>query len=478
MPTVLRRLIFLLLCLFALPASAREFADSKPIVPEYVADLTEIEAPEFQAKCACVARPVQGALSGDFFGIAQTLTGGANNPTITVGVNRTWDESNGCTWDNIETSPGVYSFTACDVFTDLFNSNGQTWSFAFGRTPKQQITTPANCAGTFAASNACCNRPKDLTGANVIVPNVVTAIVNHWNSRYPGKHFYLEGPNEADLTSFWCNDAGTGHGSMSDLVIYMTDIKTTALAIDPTITILGPSASTYTSSGPHLYGPKTGSTPSAGNGFLQQAGAAASFDVVNLHPYQTCSGNPCTVPESLISAISATTTVLNSFAGVSTKPVADSETDWGASPANASMSDDDRINWDARATMYFYNGGHVYNWKYQWTCVSGNLANCTGTHSGTGVGASVATALDQQRLWLVGTTHTNNSCNQNFDGHGTWVCTMITSGGVQQEVIFNSSGNQTITVPNSFTTIHNLDGTTSGIVGHQVTAGTKPIMIN
>jgi hypothetical protein len=418
-----------------------------------------------QTKCACVAQAPP--LQSTFFGMMQTLVGGANNPTVNYFVMRTWDQSVGCTWDQIELTPGTYTFTNCDAFLDRAQSVGATWSFVFGRTPQQQITTPANCSGGYVSHGGCAQKPKDLNGANTILPNFVTAIVNHWNSRYPGVHFFIECVNEGDLARTWANDAGTDHGSMADLVTYCTTVKTTAQAIDPTIVMLGPSSSTYNQFGVHLYG----GTNAGGNGYLTVAGAAASFDVLNLHPYFYCPSLPCTVPETAIAGNTSVTAL-----GVA-KPVALSETNWGTTPANDGMTDAQREAWIGRMAMYAYNFGYIYFWWYQWNCTSGILANCAGTMNGSGVGAGVATAFSTLQTWLIGSQHVPNSCNQNADGHGTWTCAIVLTGNVPAEVLFNATGNQTISVAAGFTTQKNLDGSSSSIVGNSVTAGLIPIMV-
>jgi hypothetical protein len=426
--------------------------------------------------CLCV--PSSAGLLATFFGMTATSNGGAGNPTVNVPVWRLWDTSTGgggCEWSNIETSPGVYDFTTCDPFTDRANAAGNTFSFVLGRTPCSQITTPGNCAGLYATGG--CQKPKDLNTTNIILPAFITAFVNHENTRYPGLHFYIEGPNEADLGNNWCPDSGSGNGTMADLVTYTTSVKTTAQGIDPTILVGCPSASTYNASGPHLYGPATGHTPTAGNGYLQQAGAAASCDFINVHPYSFC-GTPvsCTSTATLQSALTALQSLLTGF-GI-TKPIIDTEVSWGQNTANVTMADADREAWDATFAIKAWNAGHAGVWSYQWICPGGTLSACFGTRSGSGVGAGVATAISTTQTWMIGAKHVVNDCNQNADGNGTWRCRYTSSGGTVNYFIWNDAGNQTFSVAGlNVTTQFNLDGSSSAIVANSLTAGKLPIRV-
>jgi hypothetical protein len=431
-----------------------------------------------QAKCLCVVNT--SGLLNLFFGMTQTQAGGGHNPTVTIPVMRLWDTNVGgspaCEWAGIETSPGTYNFTNCDVFTDRAAAIGAKWEFAMGRTPCSQIATPVNCAGSYAP-NGGCQAPADLNGANVILPNFVTALVNHWLARYPSiTGNYIGGVNEADLSGEWCQASGSGNGSMVDLVKYQTTLKTTAQALDPTLVILHPSASTYNQFGPHLYGPATGNTPGPGSGYLQTSGAAAAGDAFDLHPYSFCGVSINCPDTTLLSAsMTAAATLFNSF-GLGNVPIIDSEVNWGKN-ANAGMTDTQREAWIVQFEIQAWDFGHFAVWWYQWECPSGILSSCYGTISGSGVGSGVATAYTTGMNWMVGSQHVKGSCNKNVDGHNTWSCPFTTNTAAPAAFLFNIAGSQTVSVAAGFTTQFNLDGSSSAIVAHSVTVGTLPIKV-
>jgi hypothetical protein len=432
-----------------------------------------------QNKC-CIALPNNG-LAATFFGMTQTQTGGVQNPTINVPVMRLWDTNVAgtvaCPWPGIETSAGVYNFTNCDTFTDLAAANSGKWSWVAGRTPSFYIQTPANCNGTYHP-NGCAQLTNDLNTTNTALPNFITALVNHWVSRYPTIHGnFIEGLNEADLANECANQAFTTNCTMADLVKYNTTIKTAAQTADPTIIMIGPPASTFNSSGPHLYGPAAGNTPGPGSGYLQQAGAAASMDAIGLHPYSFC-GTPvnCPTVASLQASFNAAASLFASF-GLSAKPVYYTEVNWGTGTANSGMTDNQRIAWDLSFDIMAWNSGAAGVWDYQWSCPSGTLSGCFGTRNGSGVGVAVATALATIQTWMIGSKMSPGSCNQNVDGHSTWSCPFVNPSGASATFVFNITGNQTITVSSAYTTQFFSDGTNSAIVANQVVAGTIPSMV-
>ncbi len=411
---------------------------------------------------SCYANDPVISSSSNFFGIDQTQgTGGTHNasPTITFTVGRLWDSA--CVWPLINTSSGTEVWTNCDTLVTYYQGAGATVSFTMGRTPSWAITGGVgSCTGSYA-TNGCAQPPSDIDTTDTILKTFVTDLVNHFNSTFPGMHFYIECVNEADLAGEWT-------GTMAELVTYCTDLKTTAQAIDPTVVILGPAASTFNQFGVHLY-------PT----YLATTGAPASFDVINIHPYFFCGGStPCTNPEIAIAAFGQLSTLMASN-GISSKPIAMSETDWGKGVANT-MSDDLKVAWMGRFYAYAWNAGVSFVWWYAWDASTSNLALafgtlCTGTPTCTPIPA--ATAFNSQQSWYIGSGHVVNGCNQNADGLGTWVCPLTLSGGASAEIVFNSTGPQTIS-SSGFNKQNNLDGTSSLIVGGTVTANLKPIMLS
>lgn len=418
--------------------------------------------------------PPPSGLPSTFFAMSSTLNGGSHNPSVTGwGVKRTWNNSPFCTFAITNPSSGVYDFSNCNAPLDLANSVGAKPDFVYGLTPCWAITggnptcTSTPCTGVYSSTHQCAQPPSDIGTTDAILKAHVTAMVNYVRGRYPGIHgWYIECVNEADLTSEWT-------GNMTQLVKYCTDIKTTAQAIDPTIIMLSPSATSYNTFGPHLF-----------PAYMAVTGAAASFDALNMHPYFSCQSDmitpfgttPCKIPDQAATANPVLDTFMASN-GIASKPVFMSEAGWGNPPTNTVMTDTEREAWIGRLVMYMYNSGYAGVWSYTWDCPAGTLSSCDSTISGSTVGTGVATAWQTFQTWLAGSTHVNNSCNQNVDGHGTWSCAITSAGNAPQTILFNPTGNQTVTVSSTFTTQDLADGTSSAITAHQITAGVIPTRV-
>jgi hypothetical protein len=293
----------------------------------------------------------------------------------------------------------------------------------------------------------------------------------------------IEGLNEADLANECApSTGGAGHCSMVELVLYQKTIYQTIKVLNSSITVLGPSASTFNQYGVHLYGGvDSGSAPFTGAGFLN-AGGGAWLDEINVHPYFYC-GSPvgsCTVPETAIGAISSLKTLLTTYSLLA-KPIVASESNWGTGAANT-MSDALKSAYLGRLYAYLWNAGYTGVWWYAWDNNSGNLSSgfgtlCTGT-SGSCTPIPAATAYATWYGWLVGSTHAINGCDQNSDGHNTWYCTLVQTGGVHAAILFNASGPRSFSTTGlGFTTQYNQDGTSSAIVSNTVTADIQPILV-
>lgn len=426
-----------------------------------------------QQNCLCV--PQTTGLPSTFFAMSSTLTGGANNPTVTgVGVKRSWNNSPFCTFGITNPASGTYDFTNCNAPFDLASSIGAKPDFVYGLTPCWAVAgenagcTGGICSGVYSASSAqCAQPPNDVGTTNAIVAAHTTALVNYVQGRYPTLHgWYIECVNEFDLTNEWT-------GTMAQLVALCTKIKTTAQALDPTIIMIGPSSSSYNALGVH------------GSAYMAASGAAASFDAWGQHPYFFCQSDlvtpfgtfACKIPDQSIAA----NPVLDAFRtanGIANKPVYMTEVGWGTAPANSTMTDTDREAWIGREMIYTYNSGYAGNWSYTWgsNCTV-SLSSCDSTIGGPLEGAGVVTSWQTYEGWLVGSKHVVNSCNQNIDGNSTWSCPITSAGGAAQAILMNRNGNQTVTVSSAFTTQDFADGTNAAIVSHQIVVGTLPTRV-
>ena len=427
----------------------------------------------------CCTKTTNPGMPTSFFGMTQNQFGG-NHDTVGIqyGVLRFWDTA--CVWGLIETSPGTYNFTSCDTEINRAVAMNAIPVFVLGRTPVAQIT--GTCTGIFSGGSpkTCAQLPKDLGGANTILPAFLTALYNHIHSAYPGMTWYIEGLNEADLAGECApSTGGSGHCSAVELVKYQQTLYQTIKALDNTIIVIGPAASTANQFGPHLYnGVDATSAPFNGNGFLN-AGGGAWLDWINIHPYFFCGGSAsCTVPETAIGMISALKTVLTTY-GVQNKPVVMSESDWGTGTANTQAANL-KAAYLGRLYAYLWNAGYIGVWWYAWDNNATNLSIGFGTlcEGSPCTPNSSATAYATWYGWLVGSTHAVNGCDPNNDGHNTWFCSLVQSGGVHAAIIFNASGPRSFSTTGlGFTTQYFQDGTSAPIVSNTVTADIQPILV-
>jgi hypothetical protein len=420
-------------------------------------------------------------VASSFFAITQnSYAAGHNTVGIKYGVLRFWNTN--CVWSLIETSPGTYNWANCDTQINRAIAMNAAPDFVMGRTPLSHVT--GSCTGTFSGSSGCAQLPSDLSTTNAVLPAFITALYNHMHTNFPSVKWSIEGVNEADLAGECApSTGGSGHCSMVELVLYQRTIYQTLKALDSTITVLGPAASTFNRYGPHLYGgTDTSSAPFTGAGFLN-AGGGAYLDVINMHPYFFC-GTPavsCTVPENAIGAISALTPVLANY-GVQNKPIIASESDWGSGAANT-QADNLKAAYLGRLYAYFWNAGYQGVWWYAWDDHSDNLSAgfgtlCVGT-SGSCTPNAAATAYATWYNWLVGSTHTVNSCNTNVDGNSSYYCPLTLADGRTAAIVFNSAGSFSFSTTGSgFTTQYFQDGTSSSISGNSVTIGLQPILLS
>ena len=407
-----------------------------------------------------------------FFGITQNSYA---NPlwsaSFNAGIVRLWDTP--FVWPLINTSAGVFTYsTANDALISTIVSSGAQPDFVFGRTPSWDLFAGATCTGSYHPTG-CAQRPADVNTGNATLIAMVNSLVTHLASTHPGVHWIMECVNEADLNGEWVNDAGTGRGSMTDLVAYCTALKTAAHAADASIIVLGPSGSSINASNIHLY--------NDGNNYAGTAGAAASMDAMNFHGYlQSCS-TYCTVPELLQTAWGQVTNLTKNGGLLAGKPVYITEANWGGTPPanNANLTDLQKEQYLSRTYMYaFLNNVASLEW-YAYDSHPDNLSSagafgtmCAGSPPTSCTPLPVATTMATMESVLVGATFFPGPCAQ--DPKGTWTCNLISSPAStgKAQIMWNATTTETLTVPSVYTKVINMnDGTQTAIVSHQVTAG-------
>lgn len=430
------------------------------------------------SQCSC-----SSVFTSQLFGFNQTQFGGNHDPnSLTFGKARSWDSSPFCGWNGFETSPGVYNFTNCDTFVNKAISQNSKPQFVWGRTPCSQVT--GSCTGGYAP-NGGAQLAKDIDGANTITVNALTALANHMKTAFPGVPWSIEGRNESDLTNECAENSSIGgHCSAIHLVKEQKTIYQTLKAIDPTIQVLCPAASTFNHFGPHGYnGTDAASPPFNGNGWIN-AGILTWCDAINLHPYFFA-----TVPEEAVNggftAGSCTgngglafVACLASNAGKPQFPIESSETNYGNASTGGSntMSDALKFEWIGRYHIYAIDAGVRNITWYQWECAGGVLANCFGTLFFGGVNLPEVQALATIQDWFIGAS--GFACSH---PSSTWTCSVNinTASGKKGAalIVFNNAGSTPSVSGGGHAKAYRMDGTSSAIIANSYTVDGQPTLL-
>lgn len=345
-------------------------------------------------------------------------------PQVQMGTVRTWDS--GVSWAGIETSRGVYNWSALDNWMNLAEKHNVQLVYTFGHVPSWAC---GGCAGTTMPTNL-----QDWD-------DFVRAIVSH----SAGRIKYWELWNEPNINQFWT-------GTIPQLVTLAQHAHTIIESVDPNAVILSPA-------------------PTAVSGNMQwqwlsnfwAAGGGNYHDVVAFHGYST------TTPEDVVYQINQVKNAMSQN-GQSGKQLWDTEASWGSSSVNSTYTNSSQgVAFLARRYMLEQsNGVSRFIW-YMWdnTAGWGTLWDKTnGTHV-TGV------AYGEMYKWLVGANA--SACAKASDG--TWTCNLARGSSYQGQVIWNASA-KTVAAPSQFRQYRTLSGGTYSIPANgSVSIGAVPILL-
>jgi hypothetical protein len=229
------------------------------------------------------------------------------------------------------------------------------------------------------------------------------------------------------------------------------------------IKVINPSAIIFTPSG--VGGATDTST------FLDEflaAGGGRFVDGVAFHGY----GNTIpSSPEEVNRIVDAVQAVM-AKRGISSLPLWDTESSWG--PAKHLPNEDDRVAFVARHYLLQWSKGVQRDYWYAWNDNDyGTLWDDT-SHNIRRAGM----AYGELASWLTGAQMTT-PCAMSPDS--TWTCGFTLRGGVQAQVVWNSSVSAPSTLqfrpaPN-YLQYRSLDGSTAPISGGSIQIGSKPLLL-
>jgi hypothetical protein len=379
-----------------------------------------------------VVSATSSGIPANYFGLT-VLSVTDPAPKVPYGTTRSWD----VTWPSVDwadsnPAPGVYAWAGVDAWLAVNAGKGIDLIYTLGRTPLWASSNPT-APGTYGPGQ--CAPPTNIADWD----NYVTALAQH----AAGRIKYWELWNEPNYAVTYCGDIPT-------MVTMAQHASTIIKSIDPTAVILSPAA-----------------VAEAGATWLQTFltdGGAPYVDVIAFHGYSGASA------ESMVQTIGYFRNAMEA-GGVAKLPMWDTEASWGdvnnvpaiTDPASqaAFVAKSYLLQWSQGISRFVWYGWDAAEmWGQLWTSAGGmNQA---------------ATAYQQTYNWMVGATLTS-PCTA--DSAGDWYCTFSRSGGAVSEAAWNSTKNNTVTVPAQYTQYLDLQGGVHPIVNHTVTLGNSPILL-
>src|SRR5262249_20510721 len=141
-------------------------------------------------------------------------------------------DSFGTLWNGIETSSGVYNFSALDTRLADAAAEGVDVLYTIYSTPSFHSSSPTD--STCGTGLGACDPPSDVnadgSGTDASFINFLTALVNHVGN----KIMYYEVWNEANITTEWT-------GTYAQLVRMATDARNVIQSVNPKARMLSPS---------------------------------------------------------------------------------------------------------------------------------------------------------------------------------------------------------------------------------------------
>jgi hypothetical protein len=401
-----------------------------------------VSAPKTAFADATITQPSTATIKESFFGADFNGFGiwpptDGNHQIATLGGIRLWDD--GVKWAQIETSKGVYNWSALDSKMSKAQAQGMDVLYTIGDTPKW--------AGSIPKGNPCgpngeysCSAPTDLnsdgTGTDSDFSDFITALVD----RYKGQIAYYELWNEPDCTCFWS-------GTNAQIVRMGSDAAGIIRSIDKNAKILSPSA----------HGPTMATWF---DGYVA-AGGAKNFDIVNAH-MRGSSTAPNKDPESFLTMYNDVLAEVQKR-NLTADPIWDDE--HGIKQTDGLTNTDELAGYVARSLILRAGVGLQRQYVYTWD--DNPPYGLQGDESGT--------AWDVVAGWLLG--HTINPCVAN----GTVYTCAVDNGQIVWNTAesCNSGGCSTskYTYPSTYKDWTDITGKKTALSGGTVGIGYKPIFL-
>jgi polysaccharide biosynthesis protein PslG len=332
-------------------------------------------------------------------------------------------------WSGVETSRGVYNWTAVDDWINLAEQNGVDILYPLNSTPRWASSQP-NLTSCSDGPGACAP-PTNMQDWDDWVTAVVT--------RSAGRIKYWELWNEVNTPNYWVGDIPT-------MVTMAQHAYRIIKSIDPTAQVLSPSVLYDTS------------------GWLSNylaAGGSNYSDIIGFHGY----GSGVHPEGDTAYAVGIYKQAMTAN-GQGSKPLWDTESSWGVNSTLpnsddqvASVARDYLLHWSLGVTRFYWYAWDDTGWGTLW-----DPAN--GIHP-------VGTAYKQVHDWMVGATLTA-PCSQ--ASNGTWTCAFTRPGGYQALTVWNPVQQVRFSPPAQFKSYWNISGD-RGAIGGAINVGARPVLL-
>jgi hypothetical protein len=371
-------------------------------------------------------QPVDAA----FFGMhIHHAAEGTEWPAVPFADWRLWDS--GVTWPQLEPERGKWNFTLLDRYAELAREHHVEILLTLGLTPAWASSRPRE-ASAYKPGNAA--EPQNIADWEAYVRTVAT--------RYKGVIHNYEIWNEP-------NEKGTFTGSAKAMVGLSQAAYRTLKSVDPTITVISPSAT---------------ADPGVSwlNEFLRQGGCPYS-DVIGYHFYVT--PEP---PEKMVSLIQRVQASLHKQ-GCNSKPLWNTESGW-AKPKHFPC-DEEATGYLMRSCLLNWLLGVKRFYWYAWD--NHNWSTLDLTSSSENKMTSAGAAYGVVHAWMLGAVL--RSCNR--QPSGVWTC-QLHHGGTTSRIMWSETGPNTFAVPASWR-VRRVTSWTGEVSGPsaELSVGQAPLLI-
>lgn len=337
-------------------------------------------------------------------------------PTVLFATWRLWDAY--VAWANLEPRKGEWHFETLDKYVALAEKHNVEILLPLALSPTWASARPAEPS---AYSPGFAAEPKDLEDWRNYVRKVAT--------RYKGRIRYYQSWNEPNLQRFYS-------GTVEQMVALSRDAYLILKEVDPSITVVSPSAT-----GDRRSAPGDSSGPSWLEEYFSRGGGTYA-DVIGYHFY--VGRNP---PEAIVPLIKKVQRIMAKY-GIGNKPLWNTEAGWAIANSRNSgdskrgvLTTDKAAAYVARSFILAWAAGLERFYWYAW---DNRLRGLTEKDGKTV--KLPGTAYAETQKWLVGARMTD--CESNSEK--TWTCQLKRNHGYTAWIMWNPDRKLTFNVPKNW----------------------------